>query len=497
MSRVYVLVLTAAFLLLALQALLLSSWSHNLRASSEEADKTNKAEQKLHGLLAKSQDLQDTHNALASRAQKLERVHASGARQHQQADQHTDSDASTCIGPVPDSTGVVAAVVVITHNRPEYLKKCMSSVMQVHVKDPSHRQKFPLHISQDGNNTAVTDLARSTDPAKFNMSHMDLSLILPVVHMQHVMADTFPTRKKTEPAAYYRIASHYKFVMRQIFDCWQYPKLIVLEDDMQIAVDFFSYFEAGAKLLDDDPKLYSVSSWNDHGQARHVNDPLRLERSDFFPGLGWMLTNAVWQSLKGNWPAAYWDDWMRLSPVRQGRQTIRPEICRTYNFGEKGSSHGQFYERYLKPVKLNDVAVDWSKQDLDYLQRHRYAEELDQKVASARLLKSSEGVHLAQGLVKMTYGSRSEYEELAAAVDIIGDWKDGVPRASYEGIVKVRLSVLQDEGYSFLGGECLLVPVPVVHSEGSRGQSNLSFPVNFVHPVHKGHKRGVDKSNAA
>lgn len=99
----------------------------------------------------------------------------------------------------------------------------------------SARQKFPLHISQDGNNTAVTDLARSTDPAKFNMSHMDLSLILPVVHMQHVMADTFPTRKKTEPAAYYRIASHYKFVMRQIFDCWQYPKLIVLEVQACIA----------------------------------------------------------------------------------------------------------------------------------------------------------------------------------------------------------------------------------------------------------------------
>jgi len=200
---------------------------------------------------------------------------------------------------------------------------------------------------------------------------------------------------------------------------------------------------------------------------------------------------------RSNWPAAYWDDWMRLSPVRQGRQTIRPEICRNYNFGEKGSSHGQYYERYLKPVKLNDVAVDWSKQDLGYLQRHRYAEELDQKVASARLLKSSEAVHLAQGLVKMTYGSRSEYEELATAIGIIGDWKDGVPRASYEGIVKVRLSVMRDEGYSFLGGECLLVPIPVFQSEGSHSQSRSSFPVNFVRPVHKGQTRGVDKSSAA
>ncbi len=118
----------------------------------------------------------------------------------------------------------------------------------------SARQKFPLHISQDGNNTAVTDLARSTDPAQLNMSHLDLSLIPSVVHMQHIEADTFPTRKKTEPIAYYRIASHYKFVMRQIFDCWQYPKLIVLEvhdyapcGDRMHCCTAHSHFDPGLK----------------------------------------------------------------------------------------------------------------------------------------------------------------------------------------------------------------------------------------------------------
>lgn len=91
------------------------------------------------------------------------------------------------------------------------------------------RQKFPLHISQDGNNTAVAELARSTEPATFNLTHVDPSQIPVIVHMQHIQADNFPTRKKSEPVAYYRIASHYKFVMRQMFDCWQYPKLIILE----------------------------------------------------------------------------------------------------------------------------------------------------------------------------------------------------------------------------------------------------------------------------
>ena len=67
---------------------------------------------------------------------------------------------------------------------------------------------------------------------------------------------------------------------------------------MRLSVDFFPYFEAGAKLLDKEPSLYCISSWNDHGQKQFVQDSQQLERSDFFPGLGWMLTNALWQSLK-------------------------------------------------------------------------------------------------------------------------------------------------------------------------------------------------------
>ena len=71
-----------------------------------------------------------------------------------------------------------------------------------------------------------------------------------------------------------------------------------MQDDMKLAVDFFPYFQMGAKMLDNDSSLYCVSSWNDHGQAQFVQNSSRLERSDFFPGLGWMLTNSLWQELK-------------------------------------------------------------------------------------------------------------------------------------------------------------------------------------------------------
>ena len=50
--------------------------------------------------------------------------------------------------------------------------------------------------------------------------------------------------------AYHRIAEHYKWALEQLFDCAGHAKVIILEDDMQLAPDFFSYFAAIAKLLD-------------------------------------------------------------------------------------------------------------------------------------------------------------------------------------------------------------------------------------------------------
>jgi len=67
---------------------------------------------------------------------------------------------------------------------------------------------------------------------------------------------------------------------------------------MELAPDFFPYFEATGRLLASDPTLYCISSWNDHGQAKFVRDERQLYRSDFFPGLGWMLTKAMWMEAR-------------------------------------------------------------------------------------------------------------------------------------------------------------------------------------------------------
>ena len=71
--------------------------------------------------------------------------------------------------------------------------------------------------------------------------------------------------------------------------------IIIVEDDLKISPDFFSYFSATYKqLLQHDPTLMAVSAWNDNGKSGLIDEQpyhgeYLLYRSDFFPGLGWMM----------------------------------------------------------------------------------------------------------------------------------------------------------------------------------------------------------------
>lgn len=42
--------------------------------------------------------------------------------------------------------------------------------------------------------------------------------------------------------------------------------------------------------------------------------------------------------LREVWPDDHWDHWMRHSGVSRGRECVVPEVSRTYNIGELGSS---------------------------------------------------------------------------------------------------------------------------------------------------------------
>ncbi|XP_078445822.1 alpha-1,3-mannosyl-glycoprotein beta-1,2-N-acetylglucosaminyltransferase [Wolffia australiana] len=316
-----------------------------------------------------------------------------------------------------------AAVVIMACNRPDYLERTVQSVLRYHGPVAS---KYPLFISQDGTNEGVKRKALSYRQ---------------ITYMQHLDFRPVQTERPGELIAYYKIAGHYKWALDKLFFNHNFSRVVILEDDMEIAPDFFSYFEAAADLLDNDKTIMAVSSWNDNGQKQFVHDTKALYRSDFFPGLGWMLTKSMWSELSPKWPKAYWDDWIRLRDVHKGRQFVRPEVCRTYNFGEHGSSMGQFFRQYLEPIKLNADHVDWQSEDLSYLKEDNFVKYFGKLVMDAKSVSGPDGVLRAfniDGDVRIKYTDQSNFEVIARQFGIFEEWKDGVPRTAYKGVVVFR-----------------------------------------------------------
>lgn len=317
----------------------------------------------------------------------------------------------------------VAGVVIMACNRADYLERTINSVLKYQRPISS---RFPLFVSQDGSNSDVKRKALSYD---------ELS------HMQHLDFEPVQTERPGELIAYYKIARHYKWALGQLFDKHNFNRVIILEDDMEIAPDFFDYFEAMATLLDKDKSIMAVSSWNDNGQKQFVHDPYELYRSDFFPGLGWMLARSTWDELSPKWPKAYWDDWLRLKENHKGRQFIRPEVCRTYNFGEHGSSLGQFFKQYLEPIKLNEVQVDWKSMDLSYLLEDKYVIHFANIIKKAKPVSGADFAQKARNIdgdVRIKYKDQWDFENIAQQFGIFQEWKDGVPRTAYKGVVVFR-----------------------------------------------------------
>lgn len=226
----------------------------------------------------------------------------------------------------------------------------------------------------------------------------------------------------------------------------------------QVAPDFFEYFYALHPILKSDPTLWCVSAWNDNGREGYV-DPGKsslLYRTDFFPGLGWMLQKEVWLELEPKWPVSFWDDWMRHPDQRKDRSCIRPEISRTLTFGQKGVSLGQFYDKYLRFIKLNMEFVPFTKTDLSYLEKKTYDEAFEKEVYSAQLVTVQalqNDKFSGQGPFRVQYTSAENFKVLAKNFGVMDDLKSGVPRTGYRAVVSFyfhgkRIYIAPPEGWT-------------------------------------------------
>lgn len=48
-------------------------------------------------------------------------------------------------------------------------------------------------------------------------------------------------------------------------------QVLYFTDDLEVAPDFFSYFSALRRLLEEDDTLWCVSAWNDNGKPDNVD----------------------------------------------------------------------------------------------------------------------------------------------------------------------------------------------------------------------------------
>ena len=322
----------------------------------------------------------------------------------------------------------VIPILLFTFNRAANLQRTVESLLRYRPSDG-----YPLIISQDGTDEAVTAVATSfTD------------------RVSHLRYEWRGVAEPPHPAAYFHIAGNYHFGLTHVFDSPSstYRAVNLMEDDMEIAPDFYDYFETALPILERDPTLLCASAWNDNGRRGLVGNATQLYRTECFPGLGWLMTRALWDELKPKWPRGFWDDWLREPPNRRERSCIIPEINRVYTFGSVGTSGGQFFSEYLADIQLNTQLVDWAKQDLSYIASAsaydtwiedilRRATTVSSDSAARALIDSVSSTAAVPDLI-VTYNNLAALTAMIKPLNLIADHKAGVPRTSYKGVLFYR-----------------------------------------------------------
>ncbi|KAL4634981.1 protein O-linked-mannose beta-1,2-N-acetylglucosaminyltransferase 1 isoform X1 [Arapaima gigas] len=252
-------------------------------------------------------------------------------------------------------------VAVIAGNRPNYLYRMLRSLLSAHGVNP---QMITVFI--DG----------------YYEEPMDVVELFGLKGVQHT-----PISIKNA-----RVSQHYKASLTATFNLHPDANFaIVLEEDLDISVDFFSFLSQTIHLLNEDESLYCISAWNDQGYEHTAEDPSLLYRVESMPGLGWVLKKSLYKDeLEPKWPTPEklwdWDMWMRMPEQRKGRECIIPDVSRSYHFGIIGlNMNGYFHEVYFKKHKFNTVPNVQLK-NVNSLKKDAYELAIQKLLGEAELL---------------------------------------------------------------------------------------------------------------
>ncbi|KAK1744834.1 alpha-1,3-mannosyl-glycoprotein 2-beta-N-acetylglucosaminyltransferase [Skeletonema marinoi] len=298
-----------------------------------------------------------------------------------------------------DVNQMESPVLVFTFKRADYFERAMWKLYENHPAQKYVQQKAnlqerhdigrtigaPIIISQDGDDPDVKAVIEAYREAfEINLDKQE-----------EVQIDSWDI----DPKPYQDLARHYGWALEQTFSARSThlktttsAESSILEEDIEIATDFFSLMNATADMLDSDDTLLAVSGYNDNGKTQHVADSKRLVRSDFFPGLGWMMPRRVWDGVESH-----------------------PNTALKNNWAPNGFGMTGYHD--LNQILLDRVGVQWEKEDLSYLKP-----ECD---------------------VRLVYNSLSHFETLAFNFDIMADEKAGIAWTNVD-----KTTLLQSFGLS-------------------------------------------------
>ncbi|RXG54285.1 Protein O-linked-mannose beta-1,2-N-acetylglucosaminyltransferase 1, partial [Armadillidium vulgare] len=122
-----------------------------------------------------------------------------------------------------------------------------------------------------------------------------------------------------------------------------YPKaksFILLEDDLLVAPDFYSFMKQMEPIFEMDKTVMCVSAFNHLSYPHTSSDPSLTYRVQSYPAYGWMMPRYIIEEILPKWmPSNFshdWDYFIGSKFVQRDRDCIVPDINRSYHWSTKG-----------------------------------------------------------------------------------------------------------------------------------------------------------------
>ncbi|CAE6940996.1 Mgat1 [Symbiodinium sp. CCMP2456] len=245
-----------------------------------------------------------------------------------------------------------AAIVILAHNREGDFRRCLESLFAI-----PEVALFTVYISLDDPAAWTSMTAAAKQVAAGKGINIEVWQIGPrAFDATTVLNEETDKWMKTNTG---KIAHHYWTVFEKSFMEKAHDHVIFVEEDLLFSPDFFALFRSTAGLLDEDPSLWCIGAWNDFGFKGTALDACSLQRTSYFPGLGFMLLRRAWLEVRKAWPLAPtmgWDYWMRVAFRAAGKECIVPQVSRSHHAAAKGSSVSTAKQiRLFESMAFSDV----------------------------------------------------------------------------------------------------------------------------------------------